>query len=82
LFAQAPHTQLRLPSSYSGAFLQSRRHHAHYFSNVDLFAPQNEGFNYLRYAKADEIPSVISKQPHLVMRTIGYDLVCGCADRE
>lgn len=31
-----------------------RRHHGHYFSNADLFSQQNPGFNYLKYAKADD----------------------------
>ena len=31
-----------------------RRHHGHYFSNIDLFSQPNNGFNYLKYAKAND----------------------------
>ncbi|VDK67987.1 unnamed protein product [Anisakis simplex] len=42
------------PENHWNSFLQSARHHAQYFSNLDLFQ-QPSGFNYLRYAKAEEL---------------------------
>lgn len=60
---------------YSGAFMQSNRHHQHYFSNLDLFRQDESSYNYLKYAKAEEIAAVIGKQPHLMLRNIGFDLV-------
>ncbi len=58
---------------YSGAFLQSKRHHAQYFSNLDLFASGHAAYNYLRYAKAEELQPNISKQPHLVLKNVGFE---------
>lgn len=58
-----------------GAYWQtkSRHHHGHYFSNLDLFA-QSNAYNYLRYAKADDLGATTSKQPHFVMRNVGFSV--------
>lgn len=58
---------------YSGAFLKSSRHHAHYFSNVDLFQQSNAAYNYLRYAKAEEIAPEETLKPHLRIRHMSFE---------
>lgn len=56
-------------------YMQSKRHHhRHYFSNLDLFTTTST-YNYLKYAKADfsQESNNNSKQPHLIVRNIGFE---------
>lgn len=58
----------------AGSFLQGKRHHhGHYFSNLDLFTAST-AYNYLRYAKAEELQTPVGKQPHLQLRRLGFDV--------
>lgn len=55
-------------------FLQGKRHHhGHYFSNLDLFTSSTT-YNYLRYAKADELQTIVGKQPHLQLKCLGFEV--------
>lgn len=38
-------------------FFETLRHQSHYFSNADLFKQSDLDFNYLKYAKAAEMPA-------------------------
>ncbi|CAD5211052.1 unnamed protein product [Bursaphelenchus okinawaensis] len=53
---------------------QSLRHQSHYFSNVDLFQQQDLDFNYLKYAKAGDIPTAPITSPHLRIMNLCFDL--------
>ncbi|VDM36515.1 unnamed protein product [Toxocara canis] len=54
------------------SFFQSDRHHAHYFSQIDLFQ-QPSGFNYLRYAKAEELRhDDISNKPYVRISNLTF----------
>uniref|UniRef100_F1KW38 ATP-binding cassette sub-family G member 8 n=3 Tax=Ascaris suum TaxID=6253 RepID=F1KW38_ASCSU len=56
----------------SSSFFQSDRHHRHYFSNMDLFQ-QPSGFNYLRYAKAEELRrDDCSRKPHVHVTNLTF----------
>uniref|UniRef100_A0AC34QS70 Uncharacterized protein n=1 Tax=Panagrolaimus sp. JU765 TaxID=591449 RepID=A0AC34QS70_9BILA len=51
-----------------------RRHHGHYFSNADLFSQQNPGFNYLKYAKAEDFEIVNNGSPHVRILDFSFEL--------
>lgn len=55
-----------------GVFLQGKRHHSHYFSNLELFT-HSAAYNYLRYAKAEDLQTNLAKQPHLVLRNVSFE---------
>lgn len=74
-FSNVP-TMHRPPQSplTAGSFLKGKRHHhGHYFSNLDLFTASS-AYNYLRYAKADELQAAVGKQPHLQLRRLGFEI--------
>ncbi|CAD5215283.1 unnamed protein product [Bursaphelenchus xylophilus] len=52
----------------------SLRHQSHYFSNIDLFQQEDLDFNYLKYAKAGEIPTTPTSSPHLRIMNLCFDL--------
>uniref|UniRef100_A0A914C1U4 ABC-2 type transporter transmembrane domain-containing protein n=1 Tax=Acrobeloides nanus TaxID=290746 RepID=A0A914C1U4_9BILA len=61
-----PLTELADDRSSHAGFFRSRRHHANYFSNSDLFRRLEDGYNYLKYPKASDFPAdPVHRNPHI-----------------
>ncbi|TMS35296.1 hypothetical protein L596_002728 [Steinernema carpocapsae] len=52
--------------------LSMSRHHRPYFSNLDLL-DSAKGFNYLKYAKAEELRRHSKRSPHIQITSLGFN---------
>uniref|UniRef100_A0A1I7YQX6 ABC transporter domain-containing protein n=1 Tax=Steinernema glaseri TaxID=37863 RepID=A0A1I7YQX6_9BILA len=65
VFNRAGHQSPVIPLSMS-------RHHRPYFSNLDL-VEQSKGYNYLKYAKAEELRRSVKSSPHIQITNLGFN---------
>ncbi|KAK0395579.1 hypothetical protein QR680_001341 [Steinernema hermaphroditum] len=65
VFNRAGHQSPVIPLSMS-------RHHRPYFSNLEL-AQQFKGYNYLKYAKAEELRRCLKSSPHVQISNLGFN---------